>query len=274
MNSLLINSNGVQMPQLGLGVWEIPDDQAEETVALALRTGYRSIDTAAAYGNETGVGRGIRASGVPRERIFVTSKLWNSDHTRVEEAFEESLGRLGLDYLDMYLIHWPVPAQDRYVQAWKVLEKLQESGRVRAIGVCNFTIEHLRRLLAEATISPAVNQIELHPYLQQRALRAFHDANGIATEAWSPLGHGQGLLLDPALGALADKHGRSPAQIVLRWHIQLDNIVIPKSVTPAWIEANINVFDFTLDPEDMAAIGALNSETRLGPDPDTFNVMI
>ncbi|MFI6901940.1 aldo/keto reductase [Nonomuraea sp. NPDC050394] len=273
MNSLLLNTDGVQIPQLGFGVWQVPDDEAERAVATAFQAGYRHIDTARLYYNEDGVGRAFRESGLPREKVFITTKLWNADHSRAEEAFEESLARLGLDYVDLYLIHWPVPDQDKYLQAWKSLEKIYRNGRARAIGVSNFGVEHLTRLIDEAEITPSINQIELHPNFPQIELRAFHEANGILTEAWSPLGQGKGLLNDPALATLAGKHGKSPAQIVLRWHIQLGNVVIPKSVTPARIKENIQVFGFTLDPEDMAAMGALNNGTRLGPDPANFNWM-
>lgn len=271
MNSLMLNTDGVQIPQLGFGVWQVPDDEAERAVGLALQAGYRSIDTARLYENEAGVGRAVRASGVPRDQLFITTKLWNNDHGRVEEAFEESMARLGLDQLDLYLIHWPAPKQDRYVQAWKALERLYTEGRVRAIGVSNFTVQNLERLMEETQIVPAVNQIELHPAFPQAELRAFHAANGILTEAWSPLGQGRGLLDEPALAEIGAKHGRTPAQVVLRWHIQLGNVVIPKSVTPSRIKENIDVFDFLLDGEDMAAIGALNTDTRLGPDPAQFD---
>ncbi|MEV0347978.1 aldo/keto reductase [Nonomuraea sp. NPDC050680] len=271
MNSLLLNSDGVQVPQLGFGVWQVPSDEAEQVVTAALEAGYRHIDTASAYGNEEGVGRAVRASGIPREKLFVTTKLFNSDHERAEEAFDESLSRLGLDYVDLYLIHWPVPARNKYLQAWRGLEKIYRQGRAKAIGVSNFTVETLTRVIDEADIVPSINQIELHPYFQQRGLREFHEANGILTEAWSPLGQGKGLLGDPALAVLSEKHARTPAQIVLRWHIQLGNVVIPKSVTPARIKENFEVFDFVLDNEDMAAIGALNQENgRIGPNPDTF----
>ncbi|MGW0482028.1 aldo/keto reductase [Nonomuraea sp. NPDC003214] len=270
MNSLRLYRDGVEIPQLGLGVWQVPDDEAEQAVTTALACGYRHIDTAKLYRNEAGVGRAVRASGIPREKLFITTKLWNNDHDRAEQAFEESLGRLGLDYVDLYLIHWPAQRQDKYVQAWRALEKVYRDGRAKAIGVSNFTVETLQRLLDEADVPPCINQIELHPYFQQRELREFHDKNGILTQAWSPLGQGKGLLSEPALAVLADKHGRTPAQIVLRWHIQLGNIVIPKSVTPSRIKENIAVFDFTLDQEDMAAIGALNAGRRLGPDPDVF----
>ncbi|SEM37187.1 aldo/keto reductase [Nonomuraea pusilla] len=272
MNSLMLNTDGVQIPQLGFGVWQVPAEGAEEAVATALRAGYRHIDTASAYQNEEGVGAAVRACGVPREKVFVTTKLWNGDHDRAERAFDESLARLGLDYVDLYLIHWPVPEQDRYVQAWRSLEKIYRDGRARAIGVSNFTVANLTRLMDETDITPSINQIELHPYLQQREMRAFHEANGILTEAWSPLGQGRGLLDDPALAVLAEKHCRTPAQIVLRWHLQLGNVVIPKSVTPSRIKENVSVFDFILDGEDMAAIGAMSRHQRFGPDPETFNL--
>jgi 2,5-diketo-D-gluconate reductase A len=269
----IILNNGVEMPQLGFGVWQVPDDEAERAVAVALETGYRSIDTAAIYGNEEGTGRAIAASGVPREDIFVTTKLWNADHgyDSTLRAFDTSLARLGLDHVDLYLIHWPTPARDKYVDTYKAFEKLHADGRVRAIGVSNFEPEHLRRLIAETSVIPAVDQIELHPHLQQHAAREYHAEQGIATEAWSPLGSGKGLLEVPAIVAIAQKHGRSPAQVVLRWHLQLGNIVIPKSVTPSRIRENIEVFDFSLDTEDLAAISALNEDRRLGLDPSTFN---
>ncbi|MFE7170635.1 aldo/keto reductase [Streptomyces sp. NPDC057616] len=269
----IILNNGVEMPQLGFGVWQVPDDEAEQAVATALEAGYRSIDTAAIYGNEEGTGRAIAASGVPRKDIFVTTKLWNGDqgYDSTLRAFDTSLQKLGLEYVDLYLIHWPAPARDRYVDTYKAFEKLHADGRIRAIGVSNFEPEHLRRLIDETSVVPAVDQIELHPHLQQHAAREFHAEQGIATEAWSPLGSGKGLLEVPAIVAIAQKHGRTPAQVVLRWHLQLGNIVIPKSVTPSRIRENIEVFDFSLDTEDLAAISALNEERRLGPDPTTFN---
>jgi 2,5-diketo-D-gluconate reductase A len=266
-------NNGVEMPQLGFGVWQVPDAEAEKAVGTALEAGYRSIDTAAIYGNEEGTGKAIAASGLRREDIFVTTKLWNGDqgYDSTLRAFDVSLGKLGLDHIDLYLIHWPTPLQGKYVDTYKAFEKLHADGRIRAIGVSNFLPEHLERLLAETSVIPAVNQIELHPHLQQRASREFHAEQGIATEAWSPLGSGKGLLEVPAIVAIAQKHGRSPAQVVLRWHLQLGNVVIPKSVTPARIKENIEVFDFSLDDEDLAAISALNEDRRIGPDPATVN---
>ncbi|MGW2211266.1 aldo/keto reductase [Streptomyces sp. NPDC001781] len=271
----IILNNGVEMPQLGFGVWQVPDDEAERAVATALETGYRSIDTAAIYGNEEGTGKAIAASGVSREDLFVTTKLWNSDqgYDSTLRAFDASMGKLGLDYLDLYLIHWPLPARDNYLDTYRAFEKLYSDGRIRAIGVSNFLPEHLERLIAETSVVPAVNQIELHPQLQQGAAREFNAAQGIATEAWSPLGQGKGLLEVPAIVAIARKHERTPAQIVLRWHVQLGNIVIPKSVTPSRIKENIEVFDFSLDDEDLAAISALNEDKRLGSDPATFDVV-
>ncbi|MDQ1288199.1 MAG: 2,5-diketo-D-gluconate reductase [Actinomycetota bacterium] len=272
---ILTLNNGVQMPQLGFGVWQVPDDEAQQAVSTALEAGYRSIDTAKLYFNEEGVGRALRASGIPRDQVFVTTKLWNDEHDyeTALRAFDASLARLGLDVLDLYLIHWPCPAQDRYVEAWRALEKLYSDGRVRAIGVSNFTVETLRRLFDETGVVPAVNQIELSPELAQSELRAFHTEHGIATEAWSPLGSGKGLLDHPLLARLGAKHGRTPAQIVLRWHVQIGNVVIPKSVTPSRIAENIKIFDFSLDDEDLAAIATLDSGRRIGPDPASFNWM-
>ncbi|WP_406103116.1 aldo/keto reductase [Streptomyces sp. NBC_01003] len=270
----IILNNGVEMPQLGFGVWQVPDAEAEKAVATALEAGYRSIDTAAIYGNEEGTGKAIAASGIAREKLFVTTKLWNADqgYDATLRAYDASLDKLGLDYLDLYLIHWPLPSKDSYVDTYKALEKIYADGRAKAIGVSNFLPEHLERLLGETSIIPAVNQIELHPHLQQRAAREFHAEQGIATEAWSPLGQGKGLLEVPAIVAIAQKHGRTPAQVVLRWHVQLGNVVIPKSVTPSRIVENIDVFDFELDVEDIAAISALNEDRRLGPDPATFDM--
>ncbi|MFC9975076.1 aldo/keto reductase [Spirillospora sp. NPDC127200] len=262
------------MPQLGFGVWQVADDEAESAVRAAIETGYRSIDTAAVYENEAGTGRAVRACGVPRDELFVTTKLWNSDqgYDQTLRAFDASMERLGLDRLDLYLVHWPMPTVGAYLDTWRAMEKLRADGRVRAIGVSNFTVEALRRVIDEAEVVPAVNQIELHPYLQQNGLREFHEEHGIRTEAWSPLGQGKGLLEDPALAPIAEAHGKSPAQVVLRWHLQLGNVVIPKSVTPSRIAENFDVFDFELTGDDMAAIAELDSGTRLGPDPATFDV--
>ncbi|MFE1146392.1 aldo/keto reductase [Streptomyces albidoflavus] len=269
----IILNNGVQMPQLGFGVWQVPDDEAFTAVGAALDAGYRSIDTAAAYGNEEGTGKAIARSGIPREELFVTTKLWNSDHgyDAALRAFDSSLEKLGLDHVDLYLIHWPLPVKDTAVDTYKALEKIYSEGRARAIGVSNFLPEHLERLIDATSIIPAVNQIELHPHLQQRAAREYHDEQGITTEAWSPLGQGKGLLEVPAVVAIARKHNVTPAQVVLRWHVQLGNVAIPKSVTPSRIVENIDVFSFELDEEDMAAIRALNEDRRLGPDPAEFN---
>ncbi|KUN03422.1 oxidoreductase [Streptomyces yokosukanensis] len=270
----IILNNGVEMPQLGYGVWQVPDDEAERAVVTALEAGYRSIDTAAIYGNEKGTGKAIATSGVPREEVFLTTKVWNADqgYDAALRAFDTSLTKLGTDYVDLYLIHWPLPSKDLYVETYKAFEKIHSDGRAKAIGVSNFLPEHLDRLIAETNVIPAVNQIELHPHLQQHAAREFHAEQGIATEAWSPLGQGKGLLEVPAIVAIAQKHGRTPAQIVLRWHIQLGNVVIPKSVTPSRIKENIEVFDFSLDDEDLAAISALNEDRRIGPDPATFDM--
>ncbi|MFJ9125628.1 aldo/keto reductase [Streptomyces sp. NPDC102340] len=270
----IILNNGVEMPQLGFGVWQVPDDEAQTAVTTALEAGYRSIDTAAIYGNEEGTGKAIAASGVPRGELFVTTKLWNADqgYDSTLRAFDTSLEKLGLDYVDLYLIHWPLPSKGLAVDTYKAFEKIHADGRAKSIGVSNFLPEHLDQLTAETSVIPAVNQIELHPHLQQRASREKHAELGIATEAWSPLGQGKGLLEVPAIVAIAQKHGRTPAQVVLRWHVQLGNVVIPKSVTPSRIKENIDVFGFELDPEDLGAISALNEDRRLGPDPATFDV--
>ncbi|MFH8681952.1 aldo/keto reductase [Streptomyces lydicus] len=268
-------NNGTVMPQLGFGVWQIPDDEAFTSVGQALETGYRSIDTAAIYGNEEGTGKALAASGIPREELFVTTKLWNSEqgYDATLRAFDTSLGKLGLEYVDLYLIHWPLPSRDNYVATYKAFEKIQAEGRAKAIGVSNFQPAHLERLLAETSVVPAVNQIELHPQFQQAESRDFHARHGIATEAWSPLGQGKGLLEDPTIGRLAAKHGRTAAQVVLRWHLQIGNVVIPKSVTPSRIAENIDVFGFELDAEDLAALAGLDAGKRLGPDPATFDVV-
>lgn len=266
-------NNGVEIPQLGFGVFLVPPDEVVEPVTVALDAGYRLVDTATLYGNEEGVGRAIRHSSVPRDEVFVTTKVWNSDHGHdaTLRAFEHSLGLLGLDVLDLYLIHWPTPARDLYIETWQALEKLYADGRVRAIGVSNFTVAHLTRLLAETDVVPAVNQIELHPGFPQEELRALHDAHGIVTEAWSPLGRGHGLLDDDTVARIARAHGRTPAQVVLRWHVQNGFVVIPKSVRPDRIRENAAVFDFALDDDEMAALSAMTQPGRIGPDPDTMN---
>ncbi|GHF26483.1 oxidoreductase [Streptomyces mashuensis] len=270
-------NNGVEMPQLGFGVWQVPDDEATAAVSTALEAGYRSIDTAAIYENEEGTGKALAASGIAREELFVTTKLWNSasetwTRDNVLREFDASLGRLGLDYIDLYLIHWPRPMRDDYLAIWRAFEEIAESGRARAVGVSNFPVAQLERLLGETSLVPAVNQVELHPYFPQAELRAVHAKHGITTEAWSPLGQGRGLLDEPVLGRIGAKHGKSPAQVALRWHLQLGNVVIPKSVTPSRIRENVDVLGFELDAEDMAAIAGLDSGTRLGPDPAEFDI--
>lgn len=266
-------NTGTTMPQLGFGVFQVPNDQTEAAVTAALQAGYRSIDTAAMYGNEQGVGKAIEACGLPREDLFVTTKLNNNAHGRQAAipAFESSLTALGLDYVDLYLIHWPLPAQDQYVETWQALEEIRRAGRARAIGVSNFQPAHLRRLFAETDTVPALNQIEVHPYLVQEQVRAFDREHAIATEAWSPLARGGELLAEPVLERIAKEHDKTPAQVVIRWHLQLGNVVIPKSVTPHRIRENIDVFDFTLSPDQVREISALNRDARTGPDPDTFN---
>lgn len=262
-------NDGVAMPQLGLGVWLTPPEITAEVVRTALETGYQLIDTAAGYHNEAAVAAGIRASGVPREEVFVTTKVRNQDHGYDETltAFDRSLGRLGMDYVDLYLIHWPAPARGRYIDSWRALARLKEEGVVRSIGVSNFMIEHLRRIVAETGVVPAVNQVELHPRFQQTELRAFHAGQGILTQSWSPLGHGH-LVRSPELARIGARHGKTPAQAIIRWHIDCGLAVIPKSVHADRIEENFEVFDFRLDEEDMAAVARLDDPGgRIGPDP-------
>lgn len=264
-------TNGVEMPHLGLGVWKVAEGkEAVAAVKYALETGYRLIDTAAVYKNEEGVGEGIRQSGVPRSELFVTTKLWNADqgYESTLQAFDTSLQKLGLDYVDLYLIHWPVAGQ--YKQSWKALEKIYQSGQAKAIGVSNFQKHHLEDLRTEAQIAPMVNQIELHPMFTQEPLRKYLQEQGIAVEAWSPLGQGT-TLSNPTLNKIAAKYNKTAAQIILRWHLQHDIIAIPKSVHEERIKENITIFDFELSSEEMKQIDALNENKRLGPDPDNFN---
>lgn len=265
-------NNGVEMPQLGFGVFQVPDAETTTAVAAALEAGYRSIDTAAVYGNEAGVGRAIAESGIARDDLFITSKVWISDHgyDPTLRAYDQALDRLGLDHLDLYLIHWPTPAAGTYPETWRALEKLYEDGRVRAIGVSNFEPAHLERISTDRGIVPAVNQVELHPALQNRAVVEANCARGIATEAWSPLAQGA-VLGDAPVVEIAERHAKTPAQVVLRWHLQQGRIVIPKSVTPARIAENLDVFDFVLTDDELSAIDALERDGRTGPHPAEFN---
>jgi 2,5-diketo-D-gluconate reductase A len=263
--------DGVEIPQLGFGVFQVPPEDTQQVVEEALEAGYRHIDTAAAYRNERGVGAAIAGSGIPRDELFVTTKLWNSQqgYESTLGAFEKSLLRLGLDHVDLYLIHWPVPSEGRALDTWRAFERIHADGGTSTIGVSNFRIEDLEQLEREAEMLPTVNQIELHPHLQQAELRAWHGEHGIATEAWSPLAQGD-LLINETIAAVATRHGRTPAQAILRWHLQLGNVVIPKSVTPARIRENLELFDFELSDDDMTEIAALDVGRRIGPDPGTF----
>jgi 2,5-diketo-D-gluconate reductase A len=265
-------NDGNTIPQLGFGVFKVEPDKTSRVVRDALEVGYRHVDTAKIYGNEEGVGHAIKTSGIDRSELFITTKLWNDDqgYESALEAFEKSLGRLQLDYVDLYLIHWPAPANDNYVAAWKALEKIRESGRAKSIGVSNFTVEHLTRLLGETDVVPAVNQIELHPELQQREITAFGREHGIATEAWSPLAQGA-LLKEPHVQAIADAHGKSLAQVILRWHIQLGNIIFPKSNSRERMQENFDIFDFELSDDEQAAITSLEKDGRVGSHPDKVN---
>ncbi len=260
-----------EIPQLGYGVFQVPPDDTVDVVTRAFGAGYRHIDTAAAYRNEAGVGQAVHASGLEREEVFVTTKCFNDDHGYEEarHAFKASLDRLGLEYVDLYLIHWPVPSRDKYVDTWRAFIELQSEGLVRSIGVSNFHQPHLERLISETGVTPSVNQIELHPLFQQTGLRREHEELGVLTEAWSPLAQGQ-VLDDPSLAEIARAHDKTPGQVVIRWHLQLGNVVIPKSVTQERIEQNLDVFDFELSEAEMEAIEALESGERIGPDPETF----
>jgi 2,5-diketo-D-gluconate reductase A len=261
----------IDIPQLGFGVFQVPPEDTAEVTARALEVGYRHIDTAAGYENEAGVGEAVRASGLDRGEVFVTTKCPNDSHgyDEARAAFADSQERLGIGYVDLYLIHWPVPSRDRYVETWKAFIDLQSEGSVREIGVSNFQPAHLRRVIDETGVTPSINQVELHPYLQQRELRTEHERLGILTEAWSPLAQGE-VLDDPTITRIAADHGKTPGQVVIRWHLQLGNVVIPKSVTPERIAQNFDVFGFELSDDDMAAIEALDRGHRTGPDPDHF----
>ncbi|MCG6496173.1 aldo/keto reductase [Kitasatospora sp. A2-31] len=276
-------NNGTQIPQLGFGVWQVPDAEATAAVHAAIQAGYRSIDTAAIYENEAGTGQAIAqalADGVAREDLYITTKLWNSGtrdwsgeqgRDAVLREFDASLDKLGLDYVDLYLIHWPRPMHGSYANIWKAFEQLAADGRAKSVGVSNFGAEQLTRLLDESSVVPVLNQVELHPYFPQEELRAFHAEHGIATEAWSPLGQGKDLLAEPALLQIAEKHGRTVAQVVLRWHLQNGVIAIPKSVTPSRIKENLDVAGFELDAADLAAIAGIATGRRIGPDPQGFD---
>jgi 2,5-diketo-D-gluconate reductase A len=270
---MLKMNDGNQIPQLGFGVFQIDPDETTEPVRTALDVGYRLIDTAQGYHNEEAVGEALGNSGIAREDVFVTTKLTNSKQGRDKTlaAFDDSMRKLRLDVLDLFLIHWPVPKADLYVETWKAFDELRREGRIRSIGVSNFTPEHLQRLFDETGVVPTINQVELHPQFPQEELRAFHTEHGILTEAWAPLGQGKGLLADPVLAEVGRSKNKSPAQVVLRWHLQLGNVVIPKSVTPSRIRENFDVFDFSLDDAEMQQIAGLSTGERIGPDPQSFN---
>ncbi|WP_218628055.1 aldo/keto reductase [Sporosarcina sp. E16_8] len=269
-NGTIELENGVKMPQLGLGVYKMTDpEQTVEAITYAIGTGYRAIDTATIYDNESETGEAVRHSGVPREELFITSKVWNTDqgYDGTLRAFETSLKKLGLDYLDLYLTHWPV--SEKYVDTYKAIERLYDEKLIRTTGVSNHHAHHLERILVKANVAPMVNQIELHPYLTQEPLRAFCEANGIAVTSWSPLARGK-LLAEPTLLNIGEQYGKTPAQVIIRWHLQNNLIVIPKSVTPERIRENSEVADFELSNEEMASINELNRDERTGTDPDTF----
>jgi diketogulonate reductase-like aldo/keto reductase len=264
--------DGEQIPQLGFGVFQIPPEETADVTTRALLAGYRHVDTAKAYRNEAGVGQAIHAAGLKREDVYITTKLWNADHgyDSAKRALRASLDQLEMEHVDLYLIHWPTPAKDNYVETWKAFIELQQEGLTRSIGVSNFQQAHLERLIAETGVAPVVNQVELHPYFAQAGLRREHEEHNIITEAWSPLAQGA-VLDDPVIVEIAQAHSKSPGQVVIRWHLQHGNVVIPKSVTQSRIEENFDVFGFTLTGDQMAAIDALDRGERTGPDPDSFN---
>lgn len=264
-------ANGARIPQVGLGTWPMSDAEAERAVAEAIGVGYRLVDTAYKYGNETGVGRGLRASGVPREELFVTSKLNGEWHGRekVREAFRDSVAKLGVDYLDLYLIHWPMPWQDRYVDAYLGLTDLLREGLVRAIGLSNFKPAHIDRIRAATDVTPDVNQIQLDPTLTREAARAYHREHGIVTQSWGPIGHGRDLLSEPVVTEIAERYGRTPAQVVLRWHVELGLVPIPKTSSPERMKTNLDIFDFSLAPADVAALSALDRGEEAATDSDS-----
>lgn len=264
-------NDGQMIPQIGLGIWQVPSETTAATVATALRLGYRLVDGAAIYGNEVGLGQGLRDSGLPRDEVFVTTKVWNDDqgHDTTLRAVEASLARLQLDRIDLCLIHWPCPARDRYIDTWRALIRLRDEGRIRSIGVSNFMGEHLERLVDETGVIPVLNQIELNPRLQQAELRALHDRMGIVTQSWTPLGQGLSFASAPVQAAAA-RTGKSPAQVILRWHVQLGVSVIPRSTRAAGLAENLDIFDFTLTDAEMAAMALLDEGQRCGPDPMSF----
>lgn len=271
LSTILTLNDSVKMPRLGFGLFKVSDQDAETMTLEAFKVGYRSIDSARIYQNETGLGRALAKTNLKRDELFITTKLWNEDqgYDKTLKAFDASMEKLGIEELDLYLIHWPSPKRNLYSESWKALVNLKEQGRVRSIGVSNFSQDNLKRVMDETGVVPSINQVELHPSFQQKELRAFHAKHGIATESWSPLGQGQALK-DPAIAAIAKKHHKTPAQVILRWHLQSDLVVIPKSVTPSRIHENFQVFDFELDADDLKQIDKLDSSSgRIGPDPQT-----
>lgn len=264
-------NDGNSMPQLGYGLWQVPDEETEKVVTDAIRIGYRSIDSAQVYGNEHGLGRAIKSCGLPRKELYITTKIWNSEHgyDSTLKSFEGSMKKLGTEYLDLLLIHWPAPKKNLYVETWKALVQLKKDGRVRSIGVSNFYPEHIEKIIDATSFIPAVNQVELHPRFQQLELRSFHEKHNIRTESWSPLGQGK-VIADEVIRKIAEKHGKTPAQVIIRWHLENNLIAIPKSVTPSRIEENFNVFGFSLDERDLKDIASMNDKNgRIGPDPMT-----